>query len=119
MNILGREGLTNPLYIALTKIYGIGVTRSQKICSDLGLDPTLRLKTKDPKTVQEIIAKISKYLETHPTWIIGPELKQMVRANIERLKKIKCYRGLRHIKKLPVHGQRTHSNAKTCKRITI
>jgi len=118
MRILGVNWIdrSKNLYIALTKIYGIGITRSKKICADLELDPMLRLKTKSMDQQEEIINKISKYLET---WIIGPELKQIVRSNIERLKKIKCYRGIRHLKKLPVHGQRTHSNAKTCKRVTI
>ncbi|MBD3363192.1 30S ribosomal protein S13 [Candidatus Dojkabacteria bacterium] len=95
--------------IALTYIYGIGITSSRKILKIANIDPDTRVKDlteNQIKTLSGIIAENYK---------IEGELKQMIDKNIRRLKEIKCYRGLRHKLGLPVRGQRTRTNAVTRK----
>ncbi len=94
------------LEIALTYIYGIGLRRSQEIIDKAGLDPNLRVKN---LTSQDLV-KIQKALETYK---IEGDLRKEIRENIQRLKRIGCYRGLRHLQGLPVRGQRTRTNART------
>jgi small subunit ribosomal protein S13 len=92
--------------IALTYIYGIGRTNVLHVLKLANIDGNKRAKD---LTDQEV-ARIVKALEMTPTE--GP-LRKIVRDNIQRLKQIKAYRGLRHIARLPVHGQRTRVNART------
>jgi len=92
--------------IALTYIYGIGRTNVKHILKLANIDGDKRAKD---LTDQEV-ARIVKALESTPTE--GP-LRKIVRDNIQRLKQIKTYRGLRHIARLPVRGQRTRVNART------
>jgi len=92
---------------ALTYIYGIGRSLSRKILRKAKINPYQRagdLKPKEIMTLKEIIEKNFK---------IEGELKREVLMNIKRLKEIKCWRGLRHIKGLPVRGQRTRVNSRT------
>jgi len=92
---------------ALTYIYGIGRSLSRKILRKAKINPYQRagdLKSKEIMTLKEIIEKNFK---------IEGELKREVLMNIKRLKEIKCWRGLRHIKGLPVRGQRTRVNSRT------
>jgi small subunit ribosomal protein S13 len=93
--------------IALTYIYGIGISSSRQILKATAVDPSKRAKdltADEARRIQDHIAKNYK---------VEGELRQMVKQNIERLKDIKCYRGIRHIKRLPVRGQRTRTNSRT------
>lgn len=92
--------------IALTYIYGVGRSNIYQILREAGIDPNIRVKD---LTGAEL-SRIQKALEKIP---VGGDLRQMVRENIQRLKEIKCYRGIRHMRNLPVRGQRTRSNART------
>jgi small subunit ribosomal protein S13 len=98
------------LVIALTYIYGIGPTTANKICKKVGVD----LKTRTHQVSEEVLAKLRSYIEKEKMTLEG-DLRRKVSADIKRLVDIGCYRGIRHVKKLPVRGQRTHTNAKTRK----
>lgn len=91
---------------SLTLIYGLGWKSSGKILEDVHVDPSK--KTKDLK--EEELAKISKALEGYA---VEGDLHRQIRQNIQRLKDISSYRGVRHVKGLPVRGQRTRRNART------
>ncbi|GGC77084.1 30S ribosomal protein S13 [Hoyosella rhizosphaerae] len=95
--------------IALTYIFGVGRTRSQKILADTGISPDLR--TKD--LTDEDIATLREYIERE--FKIEGDLRREVQANIRRKMEIGCYQGLRHRRGLPVRGQRTKTNARTRK----
>ncbi|WP_149360573.1 30S ribosomal protein S13 [Lolliginicoccus suaedae] len=95
--------------IALTYIYGIGRTSSQKILEDTGISPDLR--TKD--LTDEHIATLREYIERE--FKIEGDLRREVQASIRRKMEIGCYQGLRHRRGLPVRGQRTKTNARTRK----
>ncbi len=102
--------------IALTYIYGIGLSRSKKILKDLNLKEDTRIKDFSA----EELNKIQKKLEED--YIIEGNLKRDRIANIKRLKEIRSYRGSRHIKNLTVRGQRTKTNSRTVrgnKRLTM
>jgi small subunit ribosomal protein S13 len=103
---LPREKRTE---IALTYIYGIGRTSATKICEATGVDPTI--KSKDLS--EDEVTRIRDYI--HENYTTEGDLRREVRQNTARLMEIGCYRGLRHRKGLPVHGQRTHTNARTRK----
>lgn len=91
---------------ALTKIKGIGWSLSQKIIKELKLDTSKRVSD---LTADEV-SKIASEMEKYP---IEGDLVRQVRGNIQRLKTISSYRGVRHSKNLPARGQRTRSNART------
>jgi small subunit ribosomal protein S13 len=103
---LPREKRTE---IALTYIYGIGRTSATKICEATGVDPTI--KSKDLS--EDEVTRLRDYI--HENYTTEGDLRREVRQNTARLMEIGCYRGLRHRKGLPVHGQRTHTNARTRK----
>jgi len=94
--------------IALTYIYGIGRSLSKKILKETGIDFNLRAKDLSEKQVKEIQDVIEK-----KGILIEGDLRKEIIQNIKRLKEIGCYRGIRHIKKLPVRGQRTRTNSRT------
>lgn len=96
--------------IGLTYIYGIGLSKSKEILKATGINPDTRVKD----LTEEDAAKIRKYIETNQIVVEG-DLKRDVAMNIKRLTEIGCFRGIRHRKKLPVRGQRTHTNAHTAK----
>lgn len=101
--------------IALTYVYGIGLTTSQRILRDLKIDPNTRVKALTEKEQDSIRDYIRKYK-------VEGDLKREIMGNIKRLKEIKAWRGLRHEKHLPVRGQRTKTNSRTIrgnKRITL
>lgn len=104
------SGITIPenkrLEIALTAIYGIGRSKAKKILDQLGIDWGLRVG--DLSEEQE--SKIRDLITTDP---IEGDLKREVSSNIKRLKDIRCHRGLRHERRLPVRGQRTKTNSRT------
>ena len=93
--------------VALTYIYGIGPAFAKQIMKDTKLSDDKRVKD----LVQEEVKKIQEYIEKH--FKVEGELRQIVRSNIGRLKEIQAYRGLRHMRKLPVRGQRTKTNSRT------
>ena len=94
--------------IGLTYIYGIGLTSSQKILSEAGVNPDTRVKDLS----DEDVSKIRKAMEGYK---VEGDLRREVALNIKRLTEIGCYRGIRHRKGLPVRGQRTKTNARTRK----
>ncbi len=96
--------------IALTYIYGIGTTSAEKICKNLNINLLTRTNQLDEVKLAEVRSYIEKNLG-----ILEGDLRRKVSSNIKRLIDIGCYRGIRHVKKLPVRGQRTHTNAKTRK----
>ena len=95
--------------IALTYIYGIGLTSSKKILATTGIDPDKRAKD----LTEDEIAKLRDEIENNYT--VEGELRRETALNINRLVEIKCYRGIRHRRGLPVRGQRTKTNARTRK----
>ncbi|MBR2422117.1 MAG: 30S ribosomal protein S13 [Oscillospiraceae bacterium] len=95
--------------VALTYIYGIGPARAAKVLEKTGIDPDTRVK--DLTEDQE--AALRETIEGDYT--IEGDLRREVAMNIKRLNEIGCYRGLRHRRGLPVHGQRTKTNARTRK----
>jgi small subunit ribosomal protein S13 len=96
--------------ISLTYIYGIGTTTANKICKKLKIDLALRTN----KISEEKLAQVRSLIEKEYPVLEG-DLRRKVTSNIKRLMDLGCYRGIRHVKKLPVRGQRTHTNAKTRK----
>ena len=94
--------------VALTYIYGIGLTSSQKILKEAGIDPDTRVKD----LTDDDITNIRKAMEGYKT---EGDLRREVALNIKRLTEIGCYRGIRHRRGLPVRGQRTKTNARTRK----
>ena len=95
--------------IGLTYIYGIGATRAKEILAKTGIDPDIRVK--DLTDDQE--AQLREVIEKQ--YLIEGDLRRATAMNIKRLSEIGCYRGLRHRRGLPVHGQRTKTNARTRK----
>lgn len=95
------------IWIALTYIYGIGRSLSKKILTEAGID--FHKKAKD--LTSEELEKIKAIIERN--YKVEGELKKEILMNIKRLKEIKCWRGQRHLKGLPVRGQRTRTNSRT------
>lgn len=93
--------------IALAYVYGIGRPLAQKILKEAQVDPGKRAKDLNTQDVNKIQSSIEK------NYKIEGELRQIVKQNISRLKDIKAYRGIRHLRKLPVRGQRTKTNSRT------
>ena len=96
-----------PIWVALQSIYGIGITSSQRILAATGIDPGLRVKDLSEEQVGQIRDVIDKQYK------VEGDLRREVQSNIRRLIEISCYRGTRHRVRLPVHGQRTRTNART------
>ncbi|RMD51832.1 30S ribosomal protein S13 [Candidatus Parcubacteria bacterium] len=105
------KGVTIPsdkrVVIALTYIYGIGKSTSQKILKTAQIDENIRVKDLSDEQINAIRSVIDA------NYKVEGELRREVLQNIKRLKDIGCYRGLRHIARLPVRGQRTKTNSRT------
>jgi small subunit ribosomal protein S13 len=99
-----------PTHIALASIYGVGPTTSLQLCEQARLDPSRSAK----ELSEEEIARLATLL--NKDYKVEGALRQDQQQNIARLKDIQCYRGRRHRRSLPVRGQRTRTNARTCKR---
>ncbi len=97
------------LEIGLTYIKGIGRVTSNKILAETGISPDLRVKD----LTEGDVAKLREYIEHN--CVVEGDLQREVSLNIKRLSEIGCYRGIRHRKGLPVRGQSTKQNARTCK----
>ena len=95
--------------VALTYIYGIGPARAAKVLETTGINPDIRVK--DLTEEQESLLRDA----IEHNYIIEGDLRRETAMNIKRLNEIGCYRGLRHRRGLPVHGQRTKTNARTRK----
>ena len=95
--------------IGLTYIYGIGLTTSQKMLAEVGIDPDTRVKDLS----ENDISKLRDYIEHHLK--VEGDLRREVSLNVKRLMEIGCYRGVRHRRGLPVRGQRSKTNARTRK----
>lgn len=105
-------GITIPdkkrLDMALTALYGVGRSRAHSILTEANVDfnkTTADISTDEENKIKQIVESMK----------LEAELKREVGGNIKRLKDIKCYRGVRHTKKLPSRGQRTKTNARTLK----
>jgi small subunit ribosomal protein S13 len=95
--------------IALTYITGIGPKKAEEICAKVGIPAERRVH-------QLTDAEVGKIRETiDQDYMVEGDLRRQVAINIKRLMDLGCYKGLRHRKGLPVHGQRTHTNARTRK----
>ena len=95
--------------IALTYIFGIGLSTSRDIIQEAGVDPDTRARNLS----EEDTAKLRRIIEND--YKVEGSLRNEVSMNIKRVMDIGCYRGLRHRRGLPVHGQRTSTNARTRK----
>jgi len=95
--------------IGLTYIFGIGRSTAQKVCSELDIDLNTKVRDLTDEEVARLRAHIDANLE------VEGDLRRERSANVKRLMEIGCYRGLRHRRGLPVHGQRTKTNARTRK----
>lgn len=92
---------------SLPYIYGIGLSLSKKILAAVGVNPDKR--TKDLTEAE--VNRLRDFIEKN--YKVEGNLRQQILLNIKRMKEISCYRGLRHIKGLPVRGQRTKTNSRT------
>lgn len=99
-----------PIWISLTYLYGVGRTNSRQILKDAGVDPQKRAKD----LTEGEIAKIIEVIEDSGILVEGA-LRRQVQQNVNRLREINSYRGMRHRRSLPTRGQRTRSNARTRK----
>lgn len=97
------------IFFALQYIHGIGAKFAGDILREAGVDPNQRANEVD----EQKLAQINSLLDTN--YIVEGALRRQVSQNVQRLKDIRCYRGDRHRKGLPVRGQRTQSNARTRK----
>jgi small subunit ribosomal protein S13 len=108
--IAGVNLATNKrVVIALRYIYGIGPTNAAQIIERVGIDPTRRVN----QLTEDEIIRIRDAIDRD--FSVEGDLRREVAMNIKRLMDLGCYKGLRHRKGLPVHGQRTHTNARTRK----
>ncbi|MGH7162785.1 MAG: 30S ribosomal protein S13 [Planctomycetota bacterium] len=98
-----------PIWVSLTYIYGIGRFQALRIVEACRIDPQARSRDLTEEEVARIASEIEK------NHVVEGQLKRQIGANIQRLKEIGCYRGIRHRKGLPVRGQRTRTNARTRK----
>ncbi|MDR0868093.1 MAG: 30S ribosomal protein S13 [Planctomycetota bacterium] len=95
--------------ISLTYVYGVGRRTALDICKEVRVNPQSRAS----KLTEGELSRIASLLEGH--YVVEGQLRRQINQNIGRLKKIGCYRGIRHGRNLPVRGQRTRTNARTRK----
>lgn len=96
--------------IALRYIYGIGPVNAVEIVERAGIDPKTRAKDLSEQQLSQIVHAIQE-----GKYVIEGDLRRELGLNLKRLQAIKCYRGIRHLRSLPVRGQRTSTNARTRK----
>ena len=97
------------LEVALTYIYGIGPAVASTLCEAVGIDPSTRVRD----LTDEEVNRIRTWIDTNMK--VEGDLRRDVAQDIKRKIEINCYQGIRHRRGLPVHGQRTHTNARTRK----
>ena len=96
------------VWVGLQSIYGIGRTRSQKVCAAAGVSSNTKIRDLSEPEVDGLRAEVGKY-------VVEGDLRREVGVAIKRLMDLGCYRGLRHRRGLPLRGQRTRTNARTRK----
>lgn len=96
--------------IALRSIYGIGPKNSVDVLTRAKIDPSVRAKDLTEQQISQIVHAIQD-----AKYVIEGDLRREIGLNLKRLQAIKCYRGIRHLRGLPVRGQRTQTNARTRK----
>lgn len=96
------------IVIALQSIYGIGGSTSKKLCDNNNIEGSIKVRNLSEGQVETLRKSLS-------TFMIEGDLRRLIAINIKRLKDLKTYRGSRHRLSLPMHGQRTKTNAKTRK----
>jgi small subunit ribosomal protein S13 len=97
------------LEVSLTYIFGIGRTRAQEVCARTSIDPNTRVRD----LTDEEVARLRQDIDTN--YKVEGDLRRDIAQDIKRKIEIGCYQGIRHRRGLPVHGQRTHTNARTRK----
>lgn len=95
--------------ISLTYLYGVGPKTADEIIETLNLDPDMRARDLTDDDLGQIASLLDK------SFVVEGQLRRQIAQNVQRLKKIGCYRGIRHGRGLPVRGQRTRTNARTRK----
>jgi small subunit ribosomal protein S13 len=95
-------------WIGLTSIYGIGRSRSKKVCQNAGVNPSIKVKDLTEAEVDKLRQEVQKFT-------VEGDLRREVGISIKRLQDLGCYRGMRHRRGLPLRGQRTRTNARTRK----
>lgn len=98
-----------PSWVSLTYLYGVGPRTARDLCFKAGINPNLRAR----ELKEDELARLAALLDKDCT--VEGQLRRQTAQNIARLRDIGCYRGLRHRRGLPVHGQRTRTNARTRK----
>ena len=96
--------------IALRYVYGIGPSIAKEILAKAKIDPSVRAKNLTDQDLSQIVSIIQ-----NDGYLIEGDLRRELAMNLKRLQGIKCYRGIRHLRSLPVRGQRTRTNARTRK----
>jgi len=96
------------VWVGLQSIYGIGRTRSKKVCEAAGVNPSSKIKALTEAEVEKLRHEVAKFT-------VEGDLRREIGMSIKRLIDLGCYRGLRHRRGLPVRGQRTRTNARTRK----
>jgi small subunit ribosomal protein S13 len=96
------------VWVGLTHIYGVGRTQSRKVCEGAGVKPETLVKNLTDGEVTALRSQVAKLT-------VEGDLRREVSMNIKRLMDLGCYRGIRHRRGLPMHGQRTRTNARTRK----
>ena len=117
-----------PVRYALTQIKGVGNSVARLVAQQAGVDPNVKIGKLPDKDIKQLDETVATIPEWSPVWqrnrqkdretgddrhLIGPEIEMTLRDDINLLKKIRCYRGIRHEKSLPVRGQRTRGNKRT------
>ena len=114
--ILGIDIPTNKrVDVALRSIYGVGPLVSKTVLEETGIDPATRAKDLDEEQLSKITKKLQDVDVRGEKVLLEGDLRRMIGENLKRLKNVKTYRGMRHMRGLPVRGQRTQTNARTRK----
>ena len=98
------------LWVALSEVYGIGYSRARALCFAIGATPLTTAAELRPFHLSQLYAAVEA------RYVVGNDLRAATTESIQRLIRIRSYRGSRHLQRLPVRGQRTHSNARTQKK---
>ena len=98
-----------PTAVSLTYLYGVGPKTARELCHKAGISPTLRAR----ELADDELSRLAALLERD--YVVEGPLRRQLQQNINRLRDVKCYRGIRHRLGLPVRGQRTRTNARTRK----
>ena len=100
--------LQKHIVVALTSIFGIGNTRARKVCAEAEIDGSTKVKDLSEPEVERLRTAVARFA-------VEGDLRREVSMNVKRLMDLGCYRGIRHRRGLPMHGQRTRTNARTRK----